>query len=81
MKISHGLGFSAGHSCQPLGEIALDFHRIIGLDYHPSVEFSSISSGHKCSIDGSSLCKCFQKMFLIKFHENRFLISFLVKRV
>lgn len=70
MKISHGLDFLAGHSCQPLGEIALDFHGIIGLDYHPPVELNSVSSGHKCSIDGYSLCKCFQKMFLIKFLGN-----------
>lgn len=39
----------AGHSCQPLREIALEFHGTIGSDDYPSIKVSPISSGHKCT--------------------------------
>lgn len=38
-----------GHSCQPLREIALEFHGTIGSDYYPSIKVSPILSGHKCA--------------------------------
>lgn len=37
----------AGYSCQPLGETALEFNRIIGVDYHPSIGVSPVLSRHR----------------------------------